>query len=206
MRKLIFLLLFSITLTGCSQSSTKDSYIQEIRKHRYDINIEFADKKTTILTKKNFKKFSALEFFPIDTNYKIEAKFELIENPVLFEMQTSTDRKPIYKTYGVATFELNGKTHKLQVYQNQELILDPEYTDYLFIPFMDTTNGNLSYGGGRYLDLTIPKDDTIVLDFNKAYNPYCAYNDEYSCPIPPRENHLDIAINAGVKVFKPAKK
>ena len=67
---------------------------------------------------------------------------------------------------------------------------------------MDKTNGKESYGGGRYLDLEIPEDKIIILDFNKAYNPYCAYSDRYSCPIPPIENHLDVAINAGFKAFK----
>ena len=205
MQKLSLLLLFLIPLTGCSQLSKTTSYIDKIKMHRYDLNIEFADKETTPLTKKDFRKFSVLDFFPIDTNYHIEAKFELNENPKLFEMPTTTDRLPIYKTYGVATFELNGKKYQLQVYQNQELILKPEYTNHLFIPFMDKTNGNESYGGGRYLDLETPKDDTIILDFNKAYNPYCAYNYKYSCPIPPLENHLDISIKAGVKAFKSAK-
>ena len=176
--------------------------MNNIKMHRYDLNIEFSDKKTTPLTKKDFKKFSSLDFFPIDSNYHIEAKFELNKNPKLFEMPTTTDRLPIYKTYGVATFNYNGEKYQLQVYQNQELILKPGYKDHLFIPFMDKTNGNESYGGGRYLDLENPKDDTIILDFNKAYNPYCAYNYKYSCPIPPLENHLDISIKAGVKAFK----
>lgn len=170
------------------------------------MNIEFADKKTTPLTKKDFKKFSSLDFFPIDSSFRIKAKFELNENPKFFEMQTTTDRKPIYKTYGVATFELEEKIHQLQIYQIQELIKKPGFENYLFIPFMDKTNGNESYGGGRYLDLEIPAKDIIILDFNKAYNPYCAYNYEYSCPIPPPENHLRIAIKAGAKTFKSVEK
>ena len=206
MKQISVLLLLFITLTGCSQSSRSNSYIQEIRKHRYEQNIKFADKKTTILTKKDFKKFSSLDFFPIDSTYRIEAKFELNKNPKLFEMPTTTDRLPIYKTYGVANFKLNGKAYQLQVYQNQELILEAGFEDHLFVPFLDKTNGNESYGGGRYLDIQQPKDSIIILDFNKAYNPYCAYNDSYSCPIPPRENHLDIPIKAGVKAFKSVKK
>ena len=206
MRKLSSLIFLLVILIGCSQSSKSVSYIEEMKTHRYDINIKFADKETSILTKKDLKNFSALDFFPIDTNYRIAAKFELNKNSILFEMQTTTDRKPIYKTYGVATFKLNGKAHKLQIYQNQELILKPEYKDHLFIPFLDSTNGNESYGGGRYLDVEQPNENTILLDFNKAYNPYCAYNYKYSCPIPPKENHLDIAVKAGVKAFKSIEK
>jgi uncharacterized protein (DUF1684 family) len=77
-----------------------------------------------------------------------------------------------------------------------------EYRDYLFLPFADLTNGEETYGGGRYLDLTIPTGNTILLDFNKAYNPYCAYNPKYSCPLVPKQNRLDIPIIAGVKAFK----
>ena len=79
---------------------------------------------------------------------------------------------------------------------------DEEYKDYLFLPFLDDTNGEGSYGGGRYIDLRIPDSDTMIIDFNTAYNPYCAYNDRYSCPIVPRQNYLDVAIEAGVKAFK----
>ncbi len=195
-------ILLLIPLIGCAQSSVTSSYIQEIRKHRYEENIKFADKNTTILTKKDFKKFSSLDFFPIDSNYRIRATFELQKDPKVFQMQTTTDRISLYKTYGIATFNLNGKSYALRVYQDQELLDKPEYKDYLFVPFVDKTCGDESYGGGRYLDVKPPKDGMIELDFNKAYNPYCAYNDKYSCPIPPRENHLTVAIKAGVKAFK----
>ena len=90
----------------------------------------------------------------------------------------------------------------MNIYQNLELISKPEYVDYLFVPFTDLTNGKGSYSGGRYIDTRIPPGKKIVLDFNKAYNPYCAYNGKYSCPIPPEENHLEVEIRAGVKDFE----
>jgi uncharacterized protein (DUF1684 family) len=76
------------------------------------------------------------------------------------------------------------------------------FEDYLFLPFLDDTNGETSYAGGRYLDLRIPKNDLIILDFNETYNPYCAYNERYSCPIVPRENYIPLKIEAGIKAFK----
>jgi len=76
---------------------------------------------------------------------------------------------------------------------------NPEYKDYLFFPFTDLTNNASTYGGGRYIDLRIPQGNVIVLDFNKAYNPSCAYSPKYSCPIVPGENNIDVAITAGVK-------
>ncbi|OIQ41877.1 MAG: hypothetical protein BM563_00775 [Bacteroidetes bacterium MedPE-SWsnd-G1] len=201
MRKTIYLLLFLVTLTGCNQE-TPMTHKEEIEQFRYKMNVEFSDLKTTPLKKKDFKKFKELAFFEIDASFKIEASFERTPDEPIFEMQTTTDRKPLYTQYGIATFTHSGKEHTLRVYQNQELILDPEYADHLFIPFNDLTNGAETYDGGRYIDVDIPKGEIIVIDFNKSYNPYCAYNDEYSCPIPPRENDLDLAIKAGVLAFK----
>ena len=79
-----------------------------------------------------------------------------------------------------------------------------EYRDHLFIPFADATTSNETYEGGRYIDLNISdiKDGIIIIDFNKAYNPYCAYDHDYSCPLPPKENHITIAVRAGEKRFK----
>jgi len=201
MQKYLFIF-FLIPILGCSQIAETSPYIQEIKKYRYEENIKFADKETTILTKKDFKKFSSLDFFPIDSNFRIEAKFTLHKDQKVFQMQTTTDRVSLYKKYGVATFEIDKKSYTLQIYQDQELIEKPGYKEHLFVPFVDKTCGNESYGGGRYLDIGQPKNGIIVLDFNKAYNPYCAYNEKYSCPIPPRENHIDVAINAGIKAFK----
>ena len=115
-----------------------------------------------------------------------------------FKMATSTDRKPIYEKYGEAHFELDGEKIVLPIYQSHSLRVKEEYKDHLFLPFQDLTNGTESYGGGRYLDLRIPTGDTIVIDFNKAYNPYCAYSSRYSCPVPPKENRMKVAVRAGV--------
>jgi len=116
-------------------------------------------------------------------------------------MKTTTDRLPIYRKYGEARFKLGGKDQVLSIFQNLGLMEDPEYEDYLFVPFTDETNGSESYGGGRYLDVEMPEGDRMIINFNKAYNPYCAYNAKYSCPIPPAENHLDIEVKAGVKAY-----
>ncbi len=196
----LFCVFFSIA--GCSQRVSSISHENEIKVFQYDMNIKFSDKKTTPLSKKDFKKFSSLDFFAIDSNYRIKATFIRTPDAIPFEMPTTTDRKSIEVKYGEARFNLDGKQLTLSIYQNAELIQKPQYKNYLFLPFIDKTNGNETYGGGRYLDLDIPSGDTIILDFNKAYNPYCAYNFKYSCPIPPLENHLKIAIKAGVKTFK----
>ena len=95
-------------------------------------------------------------------------------------------------------FKLKGQQFNLNIYQNVE----SEDKDYLFLPFSDETNGIESYGGGRYIDLRIPEGNQLTIDFNSAYNPYCAYNDKYSCPLTPRKNHLDVEVKAGIKVFE----
>ncbi len=201
MKTYIFLLLITFSVIGCNQNKTQ-TYSEEIEAFQYKLNIEFSDKKTSPLTESDFKSFKKLNFFPIDKKYKITAQFERTPNEPIFEMPTTTDRLPLYTQYGIATFTLDGKKLTLRIYQNQELILDPQYSNHLFIAFTDLTNGKETYNGGRYIDLEIPEEDAITIDFNKAYNPYCAYNHEYSCPIPPKENDLDIEIKAGILAFK----
>ncbi|WP_456375942.1 DUF1684 domain-containing protein [Lutibacter sp.] len=201
MKKIFFTLLIIASFSNCSKQ--KPTYEDEIRLAQYKLNTQYADKDESPLTKEDLKTFKALDFFEIAKKYRIVAEFERTPNTPIFEMQTTTDRLPLYKKYGIARFTLEGKKLELSIYQDQKLMTNIEYEDYLFIPFNDTTNGSLSYGGGRYIDLEIPpkESNTIVIDFNKAYNPYCAYNDKYSCPIPPSENNLKIAILAGVKAY-----
>jgi uncharacterized protein len=116
-------------------------------------------------------------------------------------MKTTTSRTPLYVKYGELYFTIDGKNLKLNVYKNLDLSKKLGYEDYLFLPFSDLTCGKESYIGGRYVDMKVQKGKTWIIDFNKAYNPYCAYNYEYSCPIVPLENDLDVEILAGVKKF-----
>ncbi|MBK5207966.1 MAG: DUF1684 domain-containing protein [Flavobacteriaceae bacterium] len=200
--KVILSILFAIVFFSCAKKSS--SYQNEIKLFQYELNREFADATKSPLTKEDIKTFKALAFFEIDKNYNIEADFELTPNTLVFEMPTTTDRLPLYKKYGIARFTLNGEKIELNIYQNQQLMTDFKYKDYLFLPFNDATNGTTTYGGGRFIDLEIPAGGSkkIRIDFNKAYNPYCAYNHTFSCPIPPSENNLPIAIPVGVKAFK----
>lgn len=195
-------ILAAIILFSCAKKEA--THQDEIRLFQYELNREFSDVTKSPLTKEDMKKFKTLEFFDIDENYNIEADFELTPNTTVFEMPTTTDRLPLYRKYGIARFTLNGKKMELSIYQNQQLMTDFNYKDYLFLPFNDTTNGTTTYGGGRFMDLEIPKKGSkkIRVDFNKAYNPYCAYNHTFSCPIPPAENNLPIAIPVGVKAYK----
>ncbi|MBT3302299.1 MAG: DUF1684 domain-containing protein [Bacteroidetes bacterium] len=188
--------LFIIFLNSFAQNS----YMEIIEAERDTINMEFSDPETSILKEEDLKLFSGLKFYPPNENYKVEAVFKKIKNGKEFKMKTSTDRLPVYYPYGKLKFSIDGNKYKLTLYKNANA--KPEYADYLFLPFTDLTNDDDTYGGGRYLDMEIQDLENPVIDFNQCYNPYCAYNDRYSCPIPPEENFLNLRIEAGVKKFK----
>ena len=148
------------------------------------------------------KQFNGLNYFLVNSKYKVEGT--LIKEPEqeTIIMETSTDRTPEYVKYGKVSFEIDTMKLTLTVYQSKKLLEVSKDKSYLFIPFRDKTSGELTYGGGRYIDSNIPDEgDKIILDFNKTYNPYCAYNHKYSCVIPPEENRLPLRIEAGEKNF-----
>ncbi|MEM7382627.1 MAG: DUF1684 domain-containing protein [Bacteroidota bacterium] len=176
--------------------------LHEILDFQRNLDEEFKDPDTSPLADRHRKDFEGLDFFKPDTTYRVVASLKRTPDAIPFLMPTTTDRKSEEVVYGIARFSLKGQWHELEIYQNRELMLEDGYEDYLFLPFLDLTNGNETYAGGRYLDLRIPKGDSLVIDFNRAYNPYCAYNPKYSCPIVPRVNALNIPITAGVKAFK----
>ncbi len=176
-----------------------DAYTERILSERAAKDSAFRIQGESPLEDARLASFSGLPYFEVDTAYRIMARLELNPNPEPFEMPTTTERRPVYVHYGTAFFSLQGRQLSLNVYQNQELITRPGYEKHLFIPFRDLTSGKETYGGGRYIDAEIPEGDRILIDFNLAYHPYCAYNHKYSCPIPPQENSLEIAIEAGEK-------
>lgn len=195
----IFFLLFLTFFTF--QINAQDSYAKKIISIQNKLIKDYGNKNSSPLDYKDLKSFESLPFFAIDKNYKVLATLELTPKAPLFVINTSTDRKPLYQQYAIARFVLNGFDYKLSIYQSQESKYNPQYKDYLFLPFKDLTNGNETYDGGRYIDVFISDivNNQMIIDFNKAYNPYCAYSYKYSCPVPPIENHLDVAIKAGVK-------
>lgn len=195
MKNVIYILLFLVSAFAEAQIEETSLQYQE------NLNKEYADKKESPLTDEDFRTFKTLDFYAINPKFIVEAKFVKSENEKVFEMKTSTNRLPKYLKYGELHFLIDDLDFKLNVYQNIDLIKKTGYEDYLFLPFSDLTCGKKSYIGGRYIDLRIPKTDKITIDFNKSYNPYCAYNYKYSCPIVPLENDLKIEILAGVKKF-----
>ncbi|HSD08954.1 DUF1684 domain-containing protein [Flavobacterium sp.] len=198
MRVILTLILLALFNLGFSQAKFD---VKAVEKFQKELNAEYADAKTSPLTTEDLAKFKSLDFYSINEKAFVVAQFIRTENEKPFEMKTSTARRPIYIKYGEAHFKLEGKEFKLNIYRNIELSKKEEYKDYLFLPFSDLTSGKESYIGGKYIDLKIPSGNTIVIDFNLSYNPYCAYNHKYSCPKVPLENDLAIEIKAGVKKF-----
>lgn len=147
------------------------------------------------------KACKTLPFYPANYAYCVLATLVHDSTARPFAMEISTTRRPLYRKYSELRFVLNGQALQLNVYQSQELLKRPDLADYLFVPFTDLTNSHETYGGGRYIDLRIPTAGatTMLLDFNCAYNPSCAYQHGYSCPVPPAENRLTVAIPAGVQ-------
>lgn len=194
MKKLLFFLLMFNASMLLAQNETSKEF-------QDNLNTEYANKQESPLTDEDFKTFKGLDFYPIDTKYIVEAQFKRTPKEKKFKMKTTGARTPEYIKYGELTFSMDGKYFKLNLYQNVELTKKPGFEDYLFLPFSDLSCGKETYIGGRYIDMRIPKGNTMTIDFNKAYNPYCAYNHKYSCPIVPLENDLQIEILAGVKKF-----
>lgn len=199
MRNYIALLVLLFLSVACAQTLTD---VEKTERFQKSLNKEFADKATSPLPADALKKFKGLDMYPINERFIIDAELIVTPGEEPFKMLTTTDRKPTYKKYGEIHFLLNGKELKLSVYQDLALISKEEFRNHLFIPFTDLTSGVSTYGGGRYIDMEIPKGEKVILNFNMAYNPYCVYNPKYSCPIPPEENFLNTEIHAGVKDYK----
>mgnify|MGYP000454028215 CR=1 FL=1 len=196
----VFILLV-IPFSVLSQKNM-DTILSESIAFQKETNHSYADSNHSPLTPEDLTKFDKLPFFEIDSNFYVIAKFVKSSKSKSVKFKTSTDRKPKYEIYGTIFFTIYDIEYSLKVYQSHSLREREEFKNYLFLPFSDLTNGSDSYGGGRYIDLTIPTEDEIVINFNKAYNPYCAYSSRYSCPVVPEENFLNVEIRAGVMAPK----
>lgn len=184
---------------------SQGTFYEEAKRHQDSLSEVYQNPETSILSKKQLKDFHGLEFYPIDLKFRVSATFIKTPDAEPFDMALSSGRTREYVMYGIAQFKIEGKLFTLPIYQNTYYRDHPEheYGESLFLPFTDYTSGDGSYGGGRYIDIELSDivDDILIIDFNKNYNPYCAYTPGYSCPIPPEYNDLTIRIEAGVKDF-----
>jgi uncharacterized protein len=183
------------TMTG---TESPEIYIEKIEKER-DRQYKFIkfniDSPLTEEQKKNFKE---LNFYNIDPSYKVRAKMVELEEKKMVELPMTDGSVEKYLKHSFAEFRLNGSPQKLLLLQS----LKESDKRNFFLAFADETSGQETYGGGRYINLRQDGKNSITIDFNMAYNPYCAYNPDFACPLPPKENILQIPIPVGEKDYK----
>jgi uncharacterized protein (DUF1684 family) len=177
--------------------SPQEKRVKEWRRERDQF---FENHVRSPLTPQEKKNFKGLKYYPFHLQYvfvgPIERYILHINNPEYYAtFLTNKGTSKRYLRYGKFHFKLDGKEYTVEIYKS---IL----SDALFIPFRDKTNGKESYGGGRYIDAEILPGYKMVLDFNMAYSPSCAYNEKFICVLPPEENTLNVEIRAGEKNFK----
>ncbi|MBC7384170.1 MAG: DUF1684 domain-containing protein [Bacteroidia bacterium] len=185
-----------VLLTSCNNQNNS-KYLQTIAAHRMQLNEIFFDPAQSPLDSNAFTHFKGIKFFPVDEDYNVTAIIEPINNAPVFELPHSHNATKPYKHYGRIKFELKGRSYTLIILEAANKKVG--YENYLLVPFLDETNGANTYGGGRYIDILKPVGNTLELDFNLAYSPYCAYNSSFTCPVPPKENLLPVKIEAGMK-------
>ncbi len=199
MRKsFLFLIFIYLSIDSKGQDQNQEA-LSEIKKFQDELNQEYKDPDESPLEPSERKKFKRHDFFASDLKFRVNARLDRNVDNEIFQMKTSTTRLAKYRKYAIASFQISGQEFRLTIYQSIDLMSKPEYKDHLFLPFTDNTTGESTYGGGRYLDLKIIDGNDMTIDFNKAYNPYCAYSNRYSCPKVPEENNLPVEILAGVR-------
>ena len=145
----------------------------------------------------------ALRFFPLDGSYAVQAIILPLRDTATVSFPTSAGTVKHYRPYAKLYFRLEGELRSLVAFAPLATRYNPLYADKLFVPFFDLSNGEGTYGGGRYLDVSRRAVDSgeLIIDFNRAYNPWCAYGDGFSCPVPPPSNRLNVAVYAGEAAF-----
>ncbi len=195
-------ILFLITSIGLMHKAAlaQKTYKDSIAMHRKHYKEDFIKEERSPLKGNDT---SYLLFFDADAKYRVLGIFTPTPASEPFDMPTYSGKTKKFKQYGTVRFIINDTVATLCVYQNLKLLEEDKHKKHLFIPFTDATSYVESYAGGRYIDLetTDIRNGKVVLDFNKCYNPYCAYATGYNCPIPPPENRINIAIKAGEKLY-----
>jgi len=194
-----FWILLLLVAAGCQKA--EPSYEQQILTWRAEKDEAFKTSRESPLKPEQRASFSALTYFPPDQNYRVAAALRVAEkdDQVIVTMPTSTGKLRDMRRVGSIEFNLKGQPLSLVAFTDA----GDNTVRRLFVPFGDLTNGTESYPAGRYLDLDPTRTGLYDLDFNKAYSPFCAYNETYDCPYPPKENRLKVAVRAGEKSFLP---
>lgn len=180
-----------------------DNYIKPLQQEREQKDLSFRSRANSPFPDDERRTFKNLVYFEPNLDYRITATLEKPQQQDTLQIPLTDGTTEAYLRYAIAKFELEGQPQQLTLYKKAKQEADEE--EQLFLPFTDKTNGFETYGGGRYLDIPFEQNaETVVLDFNRAYSPYCAFNPDYVCPVPPKANHLEVAIPAGEKTYEAA--
>jgi uncharacterized protein (DUF1684 family) len=198
---LLILILIATLVTlfySMQDGGTSEAYRKEREKERKDKD-DYMRNNSESPFADSVALFTGLKYFDIDESFRISANLIPIEEKKTITLATSDGLEKRYLPYAYAEFSLKGEKCRLLILEIMDM---GPFRGTLFLAFADATSAKESYGAGRYLDIKkVPGSTSVLLDFNKAYNPYCAYNDNFSCPFPPSENLLKVAIPAGEKVY-----
>lgn len=189
---LVAIVLGIIVVSTLISGEADETYIVRIEQQREEKGRDMRNAEDSPFAPDSVQ-YKGLNYFPIDRNYKIKAKLDLIADKKIVTLPTSDGKKKQYLEFAYAVFDLHNKVHRLLILET----VGGEFDGMLFLAFGDDTSTEETYGAGRYLELEQEGKNTITIDFNLAYNPYCAYTDGYSCPFPPEENLLEVPIRAG---------
>lgn len=185
----------TVAAISCSNSPPDDrDYVTKLSAERTAKDTAFVRDAEPVPQDRK-KELLPLAYFPIDPEYSVPAQLEPIDDPTVLDMPTSTGTQRKMRRVGALQFTLKGQPMKLTAFVEVEA---PDLNR-LFVPFSDMTSGTETYPAGRYLDLERSKTGVYVLDFNRAYHPYCYYNPTWDCPYPPAENRLKMPVRAGEK-------
>lgn len=196
MAKAVHLLFYFILTLGFSELFAQSSYKQEIQKERDEFHTILMET-DSILNKEEQVALKEISYFDIDSSWRVTAKIKRSLGRA-FYMPTTTDRTIHFRRIGWLKVKRGKEKFKLAAYAHIAKDSPHDYT--VFVPFRDSNAPEITYGGGRYLDLEIlPGQKEIVIDFNEAYNPYCVYSYRYSCPMTPKENYIKTKVTAGSK-------
>jgi hypothetical protein len=198
----VFLGILIFVLAGCSRSDEPETdesiCLSGLAEHRSSVDADFAADENP-LSEEQKTGFTGLNYFPPSADYCFPASFKTTDASETFEMPTYNEKSMPFREYGIFKFRVDEVDYSLTAYQRMDLPDDER--QWVLVPFKDGTNGHGTYGGGRYLEIKLPIDALTELDFNRASNPWCAYDAKYTCPVPPVGNWLNLSISAGEKTF-----
>ncbi|MBS9524960.1 DUF1684 domain-containing protein [Litoribacter ruber] len=193
----VAVVLLAAVFYALSGGETPEQYQSKIEKERERQFKYLKYNADSPLTTEQKNELIELDYYPIDQKYRVKGRMVPVENRKMLEIPLTDGNVEKYIKHSYVEFELDGKPQRLLLLQSPR---EPDLRKF-FLAFADDTSAEETYGGGRYLDVKQEGQHTVLMDFNLAYNPYCAYNPEYACPIPPKENLLEVPVRAGEKNY-----